>query len=633
MISFRPQVVNLLKQLLLVFVMYTLCRLLFYGFNKSYFNELSFVELSAILFYGLRFDAFSISAFNALYILLCLLPFKFYYHKTYQKATSLIFIITNTLGLLLNFIDFAYFPFTQKRTTFEVVNFIFGGESEFAKLLPHFLMGYWYIVVLFFGFIYGFIKLHYHIRKSEELISISFTFQKLIGQVLTFVSLAGITVIGLRGGLQRIPIVFLDAVNYTKPNYIPLLINTSFSILKSAELTELSPLALMNEEEVSKVYTPIHLPDTGKFQKLNVCVILLESFSKEYTGISNRTSYTPFLDSLMNVSVLYTNAISNSKTSINGIPAVIASMPCFLENNYLNSVYSNNSLQTLPNLLKPKGYYSVFYHGGTNGTMNFNSFTKLAGYDEYYGRTEYNNDADYDGQWGIWDEPFLQRTVKEMSQLKQPFFTSIFTLSSHNPYLVPNIYKNKFPKGTLEIHQSIGYADYALKQFFNNAQKQSWFANTLFILTADHTSLSDDRFYANNYGQYTIPIMLYKKGINAIKDNRTFQQIDILPTVLDYLNYDQTYYSLGNSGLNNHHQPALYYVSPNLYCAKDSMVYVITKNKFVEAYNIKNDSVMDKNILNKIDYSNIQSWYNAYMQTYTNDLINNKTHFIQPKQN
>jgi len=280
----------------------------------------------------------------------------------------------------------------------------------------------------------------------------------------------------------------------------------------------------------------------------------LESFSKEFTGISNRKSYTPFLDSLMSQSVVYNNAISNGKTSINGIPAIIASMPCFLENHYLNSLYNSNTLQTLPNLLKDKGYNSVFFHGGTNGTINLNSFAQLAGYDAYYGRTEYNNDNDYDGQWGIWDEPFLKKTVTQMSSLKEPFFTSIFTLSSHNPYKVPAKYKGKFPKGNYEITKSVGYADYALRQFFNDARKQKWFDNTLFVITPDHTSISDDSFYSNLVGQYSIPIMIYKSGITPKVEERTVQQIDILPTVLDYLNYDKPFYSFGKSMLTDSKQ-------------------------------------------------------------------------------
>ncbi len=631
MISYKPQLVNILKQLALVFVIYAVCRLLFFAFNKFYFQELTVWELCALMFYGLRFDAFSIAALNSLYILLCALPFKFYYSKPYQKTTSIIFIVTNGIGILLNCIDFAYFPFNQKRTSFDAVNLVFGGQSEFIKLLPHFFTQYWYVIIAFVLFMYCLIKFHYKLKQSQQLIAIDFSFPKLLSQFLLFCITAGITIIGIRGGLQRIPIVLLDAANYTKPNYISILINTPFSILKSADLTELKPLAILSEAEQKQYYSPIHPADTGTFKATNVCVIILESFSKEFTGISNRKSYTPFLDSLMSQSVVYTNAIANAKTSINGIPAIVASMPCFLENHYLNSMYSNNRLQTLPNILKEKGYSSTFYHGGTNGTMNFNAFAPLAGYDNYYGRSEYNNDEDYDGQWGIWDEPFLVKTSQNMSTLKEPFFTSIFTLSSHNPYKVPEKYHGKFSKGTLEIHESVGYADYALKQFFNEAKKQAWFNNTLFVITADHTAESADPFYSNLIGQYNFPMILYKNGITAKQEARTVQQIDIMPTILDYLNYDQPYYSFGKSMLVDSKQPAIYYNSPVFYCVQDSLFYIINNNHFVEAYNYKKDSLLTQNILPSLQTKELQNFCNAYIQTYTNDVINNKTYYDNKK--
>ncbi|MCZ8285869.1 MAG: LTA synthase family protein, partial [Bacteroidia bacterium] len=387
---------------------------------------------------------------------------------------------------------------------------------------------------------------------------------------LIFVLIVGATIIGLRGGTQRIPIVFLDAAIYTSPKYIPIVINTPFSVLKSAELTEIKPITFFDEHQLKALYNPVHEADTGTFKNYNVCVIALESFSKEFTGISNRKSYTPFLDSLMKQSIVFSNAIANEKTSINGIPAILASAPCFLDNHYLNSAYSNNVIQTLPSLLKEKGYYSVFYHGGTNGTMNFDSFAKLAGYDAYYGRTEYNDEKDYDGQWGIWDEPFLVRTVQEMGKLKAPFMTSIFTLSSHNPYKIPAKYDGKFDKGKMEIHQCIGYTDYALKRFFTEAQKQPWFANTLFVLCPDHTSISDDPFYANAIGQYSIPIMFYKQGITPAMETKTVQQLDIMPTVLGYLNYDKPYYSFGSDMFSARHQPCVFYNQPSYYCVDDS---------------------------------------------------------------
>lgn len=632
MISYRPQIINVLKQITLVFVLYTICRLLFVIFNKSYFQDLSFGELTPILFFGLRFDAFSICALNSLYVLLAILPFKFYYNKNYQKTLSVIFITTNTIGLLLNCIDFAYYPFNQKRTSYDAMNLAFGGESEFGKLLPQFLMQFWYVVIIFALMIFALIKFHFKLKGNQTLRKVDFSYKKLAYQFLAFCLLGGFTFLGIRGGLQRIPIMLIDAAAYTKPNFIPILINTPFSVIKSAELTEMAPLALMPEAEQKQYFNPIHIDTTltDSF-KTNICVIILESFSKEFTGIGQRKSYTPFLDSLMNQSVVYTNAIANGKTSINGIPAIVASMPCFTENHYLNSMYSNNRLQTLPNILKEKNYTSVFFHGGTNGTMNFNSFATLAGYDSYFGRTEFNNDEEYDGQWGIWDEPFLIKTAQEITKLKAPFFTSIFTLSSHNPYKVPKKYKGKFPKGDLKIIESIGYADYALKQFFKEAQKQPWFNNTLFFITADHTAESNDPFYSNLIGQYTVPIAFYYKGMTPRIKTKTVQQIDIMPTILDFLNYDKPFYSFGSTMKGDSKKTVIYYNSPNFYCVEDSMFYIMNNYKFIEAYNYQKDSLLKNNILDKAKTKELEKFCQAYIQTYVNDVINNKTYYDNKK--
>jgi phosphoglycerol transferase MdoB-like AlkP superfamily enzyme len=629
--SYRSQILNLLKQITFVFVLYSICRILFYAFNHSSFQDITTTELLSILFYGLRFDAFSVAATNALYILLCSLPFKFYYSKIYQKITSIVFIITNGIALSLNFIDFAYFPFIQKRTTYDVGNLVFGGQTEFINLIPHFIADFWYILLLFIICIWGLITIHLKIKRNQTFESAPLSVKKISYSFLVFILISGTTVLGIRGGLQRIPIVLMDAANYTNPKYIPIIINTPFSILKSADLTEIKPLNFYNETELNNYYSPIHQADTGLFKNDNVCVIILESFSKEFTGISNRKSYTPFLDSLISQSILFTNAISNGKTSVNGIPAITASMPCFLENQYLNSMYSNNALQTLPNLLKTKGYNSVFYHGGSNGTMNFNSYAQLAGYDSYYGRNEYNNDIDYDGQWGIWDEPFLKKTATEISTLKQPFFTSIFTLSSHNPYLVPEKYKNKFPKGNYEIHQCVGYTDYSLKQFFEEAKKQPWFKNTLFVITPDHTATSEDPFYSNIVGQHSIPILFYKQNIQPTIITKTVQNIDILPTILDYLNFDKPYYSFGQSMFSSKTQPVIFYNSPYYCCIADSNCYIINNYKITEKYNYKIDSLLQKNENINSNDNELLKFCKAYIQCYTNDVIKNKTYYNNTK--
>lgn len=625
MFFFRSHLTALIKQIALVFLFYTICRILFFSFNHDYFQDVSFFEFLSFLGYGLRFDAFSISATNALYILMCSIPFKLYYSKPYQNIVSAIFIITNSIGLLLNFIDFGYFSFTQKRLAFDVLFFVFGGQTDFLRLIPHFMNDFWYLVLLYVFIVTVFVIIHFKIKRSEVYTSVNDGFKKIWKDVFVFVFLQILVVIAFRGGLQKIPIGLIDAASTLNPKYSPIISNSTFSFLKSMELIQLNHRNTFSEEDLRKYYNPIHPPDSGIFNRYNVCVIILESFSKEFTGVGNRKSYTPFFDSLMNCSLVFDNAIANAKSSINGIPAIIASLPSFLENPYLNSVYSNNTLQTLPNLLKTKGYYSVFFHGGTNGTMNFDSFSKIAGYDSYYGRTEYDNDNDYDGQWGIWDEPFLKKTVVEMSKMKQPFFTSVFTLSSHHPYKIPEKYYGKFPKTNRDIIESIGYTDYALKQFFYDASKQPWFNNTLFVLCPDHTADSKDVFYSNFVGQYSIPIVFYKKGILPKKESKTVQQIDILPTVLDLLNYDQPFYSFGKSMIQNNEQPAFFYKGSHFYCVLDSFCYIMHDTYFIHKYNFKKDSLLSHNLIDSHKENGIVNYCNAFIQCYTNDLIDNKT--------
>lgn len=112
--------------------------------------------------------------------------------------------------------------------------------------------------------------------------------------------------------------------------------------------------------------------------------------------------------------------------------------------------------------------------------MGFDNFSKAAGIDNYIGQNEYvGNKADFDGSWGIYDEPYLQYIANYLDTVKSPFFAGIFTLSSHHPYKIPNEYSGKFPKGNIPILESIGYADYALQQFFDRISKSDWYKNTL----------------------------------------------------------------------------------------------------------------------------------------------------------
>ena len=213
-----------------------------------------------------------------------------------------------------------------------------------------------------------------------------------------------------------------------------------------------------------------------------------------------------------------------------------------------------------------------------------------------------------------------------MNELKAPFHSAIFTLSSHHPYFVPKQYKNKFKKGPLENSQSIRYADYALNQFFNTAKKQSWYNNTLFILCADHASISGHPFYSNVVGNQSIPILFFK-GDNSLKgENKTvISQMDILPSALNLLGYNKPFFALGKSFLEGTQRESYYYGNSTHYVYNDSMLFAFSLNELKSVVNYKRDSSLYLQLINKypeIEKKEIEK-FKIFIQTYNQTLINN----------
>lgn len=620
--QYYSQLFTLLKRLLLVYLAYFITRQIFYIYNYSLFSEVSFSEILSINFYSLRFDTFSVLVGNSLFILLSLLPLNAINSRVYQKTLLWLFSITNSLFILLNLIDVAYYPFIKKRSTADLFKQA-GGQTDLSTLLPQYLKDYWFLLILFIILIFLLVKAYKKISPKQ--VCYSYNLKQVIYLSLAFIFTCSLTVIGIRGGLQRIPIDVVDAAKYTSPQNISLLINSPFTIIKSIEKEELKPLEFdFGGKAITQIYDPIKTFKADTALKNNVVILILESFSKEYTKLGHVKSYTPFFDSLMDQSLLFTNAYANGHKSIEGIPAILSSMPSLMENPFINSAYADNNYNSIGSLLKGEGYSTAFFHGGTNGTMNFDSYAIQAGYDKYYGRNEYGNDKDFDGYWGIWDEQFYAYSIKKMNEMTEPFHTTVFSLSSHHPYAIPEKYKNKFPKGHLENLESIGYGDYALRTFFSEAKKQKWYNNTLFVLVADHCSISDHPFFSNNVGQFSIPVVFFKPD-NSLKGAYTqvFQQSDIMPSILNYLGYKKSAFCFGNSYQSLNPRYALYYTNSSHYMINDSLAFIFSDLKLNAVFNYKTDSLLKTNLIGKLSVDKDVNYFKAYIQTYNNCIINN----------
>src|SRR5690606_5849569 len=248
--------------------------------------------------------------------------------------------------------------------------------------------------------------------------------------------------------------------------------------------------------------------------------------------------------------------------------------------------------------------------------------------DRYYGKNEYKGPESFDGKWGVFDEDFLQFFAKELTTFKQPFFTTLFTISSHAPFTIPEKYKGKFPKGSTEIHESIAYADYAIKRFFESAEKKPWFNNTIFVITSDHTSSTgEEPKYKNNVGKFRIPIMFFVPGDETMiaTNEKNFQQIDILPSLVDYLQLNTKLVSYGKSYKSN--QDFVVNYLDNIYNLEMGDYYLaFDGTKTIGLYNWKKDPLLKTNLVRKQPKTKnkMERFIKAYIQSFNHRVSKNQ---------
>jgi len=620
---------------LLLMLLYSLCRIGFYLYNIRLFQNTTLEGLARILLGGMKFDLSGLLYLNLLYIFLQIIPLKIRFRKGYQKFCKYLFIITNALGLAANLIDFTYYPYTLRRTTVSVFS-EFRHETNKVALFLNFLKDFFpiFIVFAFLVFLLIFLYGKFYIGKPKIKNPIIYYLKEsVIMGIIGF-----LVIIGIRGsiGHSSRPITISNAGEFVKnPEETAIALNTPFSIIRTLKVKPFHKVYYFNESELKEIYNVERYPRPFKaFEKENVIFIILESFGRGHIGALNKDlqngqykGFTPFLDSLMSESLVMLDGLANGRRSLEAPPSIIASIPGTIEP-FVLSFYSNNTFDSLGKILSKKGYHTSFFHGAPNGSMGFSSFANMAEIQHYYGKTEYNNDKDFDGAWGIWDEEFFQFFADQLNGFQQPFFSTIFSMSSHHPFKIPKRYQGKFPEGPLPLQKCIAYTDYALKRFFEKASKTPWFKNTLFVITADHYSETHLKEYQNAAGRFAVPILFYRPG-NSLKGviKTPVQQIDIMPSVLDLLNYDQPYLAFGESIFKKSpNKFVVNYLNGNYQVFYDQYLLLFNGNKSTGLYDRKNDAQLLKNILDQKPeiQKKIESMAKAFIQQYNNRLIENR---------
>lgn len=624
------------SNLLLVMVLYTISRLFFYLVNVDLYPNISVSHLLEMLAGGLRFDLTALLYLNSLYLLLVLLPLPatIRNHQKYLCTAKWAFWLPNILGFIANCMDIVYVRFTDRRTTCTIFT-EFQNDGNLISIIGQSMWQYWYVTLFGIALLVLFIICT---RKQWHVVTPRKVWMYYVVESMLMLATIYFVVIGIRGGFGKYtrPITISNAMQYTNtPQETAILLNTPFSLMKSLENTTYIHPHYFSEEEAGLIFSPIHIDEieeNGRLGKVNVVVLILESFSKEYIGFYNQhidgyNGFTPFLDSLLAQSVTYTHSFASGRKSIDAMPSVLSSIPMLIEP-YIVTPYSTNAVSSLAACLKEEGYATAFFHGAPNGSMGFQAYARSAGFEQYLGMDEYDGIEAFDGTWAIWDEEFLQYYARSMSQMQQPFMTAVFTASSHHPFRVPKRYEGVFPRGTQPIHQCVGYSDHALRAFFAYAKQQDWYENTLFVLTADHTNQVSIPEYATAKGLFEVPIAFYSPRWNQgyIHNNGAVSQTDIMPSVLAYLGYSKPFFAFGDNVLTKEkkHPYAVCYNHPVYQLLSDSLLLQFDGKKVCAAYNYQNDPMLQDNIAEETNTEEMETYLRAYIQQYIYRLISNQ---------
>ncbi|MBL7872592.1 MAG: sulfatase-like hydrolase/transferase [Cyclobacteriaceae bacterium] len=392
----------------------------------------------------------------------------------------------------------------------------------------------------------------------------------------------------------------------------------AFSLVHQLLKTSDAEFVGSNEESINR-----QISNVGEEKKLNVVLISVESFSANFmASFGNQQGITPFLDSLAQRSLLFTNLYATGTRTVRGLEALSLCVPPTPGQSIVRRPH-NEALFSLGKVFNEKGYESKYIYGGYGYFDNMSYFFANNGYTVVDRSAIADEDIDYENVWGVADENLFELAIKEMdkSSTEKPVFAHIMTTSNHRPYT--------YPEGRIDIpsHTSrqgaVKYTDYAIGKFIKESSRKPWFNNTLFVIVADHCASSAGKTELP-VNKYHIPMLIYAPShIAPGRMERLMSQIDIGPTILGLLNFSYTskFYGYDMFKLEPGRERAFISTYQSLGYIKGDKLIVLSPQLKVEYFTVSGKeqvkSKPDQNTINEAI-----AWYQTASYSFTHGLMN-----------
>ncbi|GAA4773357.1 sulfatase-like hydrolase/transferase [Flavobacterium hankyongi] len=393
-------------------------------------------------------------------------------------------------------------------------------------------------------------------------------------------------------GLYRFYLAFMNSeLDYDK-FYKTMPEKDAFALLKT-QIPDIKNLS--TEREIKSDKPEIHK---------NVVLITIESLSADFMKCyGNENNITPFLDSLSTKSTMFSNLYAVGNRTIRGLEAVTLCLPPSPGESIVKRKDNKNKFST-GSIFKQKGYTVKYLYGGDAYFDNMEDFFKGNGYDIVDKKTMKPEEITFSNVWGVCDEDMAKKAIKVMNEeakTGKPFFNHWMTVSNHRPFTYP-AGKIDIPNDSKSREGGVKYTDYALKQFFKMAKKQSWYNNTVFVILADHCASSAGKTELP-VDKYHIPAMIFDSTTLGKINPVLMSQIDIMPTLFGMLNFNYKSKFYGQDvNIPYFEQRALIATYQDLGLIKQNKLTIISPKQKAKQFDLIPDTnVKDQNFILKYE--------------------------------
>ncbi|MEX1200163.1 MAG: LTA synthase family protein [Methylophaga sp.] len=551
-----------LKMLLFALVIFMVCRSALWAMYPDYFSNISIVSAAKAYWLGMRFDLAITTLALTPILLVLLLPFQWLQTVWLRQTLAWIGLVLLVILAGIYMGDIVYFGEVNRHIGHELLllnqDYRALLDIAFRSRLPVTLTALGLLLVLIIAWYLWLVR-----PLAKQTVHIP----KAFWQKVLFYLVAVVFFVWLGRGLvvQSKPIDTLDAFRDARPETANLALNGAFVVLKDATRDRQKPLKMLSDETFGSLSEKYMAIDSEPFQwqatdnianQRNIVFILLESWSYKYIDALAGNNYgaTPFIDSLITKSQVWHQFYAAGQRSLNGIQAVLTSVPVLPTQPALGYGLELNNMSRLGQIFKDAGYQTLMVQSSNRRSFHLDGIAKSLGFEQYYGKEDIPLIRDYpqDTPSYGWDYDtlmFMENKLSNMAANNKPFFSFVFTGTTHEPFANPGEEFLIYPHDPLSEQgflNTLRYSDWSLEQFFAKASQQPWFNNTTFVITADHVLRADNETLA---GQFHIPLIVYTpdKHLSPTQHYDVASQYDLLPSLVDLAGLTTPVYTFGTS--------------------------------------------------------------------------------------